>query len=88
MRRYGYKYSNRITGNSIINNKIMANEKQEPKKVVVLQIEDFKLVEAYIRQAPVSFDMVELAAKVKQIIQAAQIADFMPKDKNSKEGKE
>ena len=63
----------------------VSNEKQEPKKVVVLQIEEFKLVEAYIRQAPVSFDMVELAAKVKQIIQAAQIADFMPKDKNPKE---
>lgn len=57
---------------------------QEPQKVVVFQIEDFKLVEAYIRQAPVSFDMIELAAKVKQIIQAAQIADFMPKDKNPK----
>ena len=58
---------------------------QKPQKVVVFQIEEFKLVEAYIRQAPVSFDMVELAAKVKQIIQAAQIADFMPKDKNPKE---
>ena len=59
----------------------MAKEKQEPKKVVVLQIEDFKFLESYIKQINVGYDMIEPAAKVKHIIQSAQIADFQPTEK-------
>ena len=59
--------------------------KEEVKKVIVLQVDDFKFLEEYLRHVKVDYDLIEPAARVKQIIKSARLGDFMPSEETLKD---
>lgn len=50
-------------------------EEEKTEKVAVIPVNDFQILVDYIRRVTVNYDMIEMASKVKEIINNVKVGD-------------